>query len=1082
MALTNSERIAKALSLLRDGLRPKCEEVWSSFYGSGWLQVVNSRLHVPEHNANPGDVAFLFKGMKATWKETYGHLFGNAIRALVFELSDVRNKWAHQETFTTDDTIRALDSMERVLDAFGNAKERRAIRDSRFALMRRMFEEQSRSQHRKAAARPTEGRPAAGLTPWREIIVPHSDVASGRFEQAEFAADLSEVAIGNADPEYQDPKAFFTRTYLTEGLRTLLVGAVRRMSGQGGDPVIELQTNFGGGKTHSLIALYHLASGVPAQDLPGISEVLAEEELSLPPRVARAVLVGQMIKPATPEHAEPGIRLHTLWGHLAYQLGGRAGYEMVRTDDEAGTNPGAALKTLFQEFGPAVVLIDEWVAYARQLRDAGVGERLAGGDFDTQFTFAQALTETAAAANNVVVLVSIPSSDIEVGGDRGREALERLKNVVQRKAAQWQPASPDESFEIVRRRLFDPIPADKAKVRDGVIRAFSEMYRKQSADFRPEVSEADYRRRMELSYPIHPELFDRLFGDWSALDKFQRTRGVLRLMALAISQLWQRGDRSLLIMPSNLPMDSPGFVSEIKKYLEEGWDPIIKSDVDGPSALPLVIDNEVARFGQLSAVRRVARTIYMGSAPRPDGSRGVDVKSIVLGCVQPGEPIGRFSDALRRLSGRATHLYVDGAQYWYSLKPNVTRMAADRAASNFTDFDADDLVRGRLVTNRRRGLFVGMHVFPAGPGDVPDEDDGARLVVVDPSNTHHPSDGDSPAIGAAGKLLAQRATGPRFHRNLLVFVAASAPRLEELRAAARMYLAWKSISEEAEALQLTLAQKRQVDTKLAESQKTVASRIDETFIHILTPSQEPGQGDVEWRTSRPSGTGSLAERVSNKLRSEEKLIPEYSGVRVRMDLDAVPLWTDRGDIEVGRLWSAYTDFLYMPRLTAYDVLSGAVGTGVGTFNWADETFAYAEARKDDTWVGVKTNQLVMPARSGLLLRPDVVPTPPVDVGPTPPPGPPPTGGPQPGEGGRPSDGEPKTPTPRRYFYAKFDLDSVRGIRQLQKIMHEITNHLGEDVKLTLEIQADSTDGFDERTRRVVSENASNLEAREAEFE
>ena len=1077
MAMTNSERIARALDLLRDGLRPKCEEVWRSFYGSSWLEVVNGRLHVPERDPDSGDVAFLFKGMKATWNDTYGHMFPNAIRALVFELSDVRNKWAHQRSFTTDDAIRALDSMERVLDAFGSSQERRAVRDARFAVMRRMFEEQSRAERRKTAARPTEGKPTPGLAPWREIIVPHADVASGRFEQAEFAADLSEVADGTADEEYQDPRAFFARTYLTDGLRTLLVGAVRRLSGQGGDPVIELQTNFGGGKTHSLIALYHLASGVPAQDLSGISEALAEEGLTLPPTVARVVLVGQMIKPATPEWVEEGVVLNTLWGHLAYQVGGRAGYEMVRADDEAGTNPGAALKDLFRKFGPAIVLIDEWVAYARQLRDAGVGERLPGGDFDTQFTFAQALTEAAAAADNVVVLVSIPSSDIEVGGERGREALERLKNVVQRKAAQWQPASPDESFEIVRRRLFDPIPDSKERVRDGVIRAFSEMYRSNASDFRPEVGEADYRRRMEQSYPIHPELFDRLFGDWSALDKFQRTRGVLRLMALAISQLWQRGDRSLLIMPGNLPMDSPSFVSEIKKYLEEGWDPIIKSDVDGPNALPLTIDNEVQRFGQLSAVRRVARTIYMGSAPRPDGSRGVDIKSVVLGCVQPGEPITRFPDALRRLSGRATHLYVDGALYWYSLKPNVTRIAADRA-SNFADFDADHLVYSQLNADRRRAAFVGVNVFPEGPGDVPDEDNGVRLVVIDPSSIHHPSDGDSPAIRAASRLLAQRSAGPRFHRNMLVFAAASAPRLEELRAAARKHLAWKSISEEAEFLQLTLAQQRQVETKLAESKKTVKSRIEETFMYILTPWQEPGEGDVQWRTTRPSGTGSLAERVANKLRSEEKLVPEYSAVRVRMNLDEVPLWSDRGDIEISRLWSAYTDFIYMPRLTGFDVLAGAIAQGPVDC-WTGETFAYAEARKDDGWVGVQANRLVTPARSGLLLRPDVVPPPPEKPLS---PGEPPETEPQAAPGG-PSKDEPEQPVRKPgFFYAKFDLNAVRGIHQLQKIMSEITNHLGEDVKLTLEIEADSTDGFDERVKRVVSENATNLGATEAEFE
>ena len=194
-----------------------------------------------------------------------------------------------------------------------------------------------------------------------------------------------------------------------------------------------------------------------------------------------------------------------------------------------------------------------------------------------------------------------------------------------RKAAQWQPASPDESFEIVRRRLFDPITAEQAKVRDGVIRAFSEMYRKHAKEFPSRVGEGEYRRRMELSYPIHPELSTACSWTGRHLRSFSAPGECLRLMALVISQLWQRDDRSLMIMPASLPMDSGPLVSEMKKYLDEGWDPVIKSDVDGENALPLHIDSEFPHFGRLSATRRAARTVYMSSAPRPDGKRGVDI-------------------------------------------------------------------------------------------------------------------------------------------------------------------------------------------------------------------------------------------------------------------------------------------------------------------------------------------------------------------------------------------------------------------------------------------------------------------------
>ena len=1084
MVMANTERVAKALDLLRDGLGPACEDTWRGFYGDGWLQQVNSKLHNPERQPSTGDSAFLFKGIKATWNEVFSHGFGPSVRSLVFEVADVRNRWAHQQSLTSDDTARALDSMERVLEAFGNSDQRDQIRGLRRDLMRQMFEEQSRSERRRTAAKPTEGTPQAGLTPWRDIITPHADVAAGRFEQAEYAADLALVAAGGAEPEYQDPHSFYTRTYITQGLRDLLSGAARRLSSQGGDPVIELQTNFGGGKTHSLIALYHLASGADATKLPGLADVLAEEGLTLPPKVNRAVLVGQMISPSAPERVGGGIRLHTLWGRLAYQLGGKDGYDIVRTDDLAGTSPGAALKTLFERFGPAVVLIDEWVAYARQLRDGtaddGGGERLAGGDFDTQFTFAQALTEAAAAVPNVVVLVSIPASDVEVGGPRGRTALEKLKNVVARKAAQWQPASPDESFEIVRRRLFDPIPTEKARVRDGVIRAFCDMYRARGDKFPTGVGEGEYRRRMELCYPIHPELFDRLFDDWSALDKFQRTRGVLRLMALAISQLWQRDDRSLLIMPGNLPMDFGLLVSEMKKYLEDGWDPVIKADVDGANSLPLRIDRDNSHFGRLSAARRAARTVYMGSAPRPDGRRGVDLKSVVLGCAQPGESPDQFADALRRLSGEATHLYVDGAQYWYSLIPNVTRIAADRASSNYDDRDADDEVRRRIGAQRDRGAFAAVQVFAEGPGDVPDNDDGVRLVILQPDATHSPNDENSPAVALAERILAQREAGPRVNSNLVVFLAAAANRLAELRGATRMYLAWRSIVNDG-SMNLTAHQQRQADSKLAETSKQVDSLIAEAFTLALTPSKQPGTSAIEWQTTRVTTVGDLAERTSHKLASEEKLIGTYSGVRIRMDLDRRNLWSERGDVAANKLWETYARFPYMPRLASRDVLFSAIAHRASTITWLEDTFAYAEAHDGERWVGLHTDEAIPPAPSGLLIHPDRVPET-LDVPETPPAEPP--DGPDGPDGPTGPTVDPPKPTSflPTQFYAQFNLDPVRCIKQLGEIADNISSKLGPDVELVLEIRAKSDEGFDESTRRTVSENANSLGAQSSEFE
>src|SRR4051794_5448127 len=208
MVMPNPERVRLALDHLRDGLQPVCEQTWSGFYGDDWLNVVNNRLNHPDQKPSPHDVAFLFKGMKATWNETFGHHYSPGVRSWVFELTELRNNWAHQNALSSDDVMRGLDTMERVLAEFGNAEQRKAVNQLRKDLQRQVFDEETRSERRKTAAKPTEGQPQAGLTPWREVIQPHQDVASGNFDQAEFAADLYEVYTGDAEPEYSEPKAF----------------------------------------------------------------------------------------------------------------------------------------------------------------------------------------------------------------------------------------------------------------------------------------------------------------------------------------------------------------------------------------------------------------------------------------------------------------------------------------------------------------------------------------------------------------------------------------------------------------------------------------------------------------------------------------------------------------------------------------------------------------------------------------------------------------------------------------------------------------------------------------------------------
>ncbi len=320
------------------------------------------------------------------------------------------------------------------------------------------------------------------LKPWREIAVPHEDVLKGTFLQAEFAADLSRVHDGTATPEYQNPALFFQRTFITEGMRLLLDSVVKRLTGQGGDPVIQLQTAFGGGKTHTLLAVYHMAQGNAfASDLLGIPAILDAAGVTELPRARMVVLDGIKLSPNQPVTRQDGDvkqAICTLWGDLAWQLGKMEGYTLVADADSSGTSPGkAVLETLLARYAPCVILIDELVAYVRQFEE---GKTLTGGSFDSNLSFVQALTEAMKAVPTAVLLASLPQSDKEAGSQRGVAALASLSHYFGRVQALWKPVGTEEAFEIVRRRLFSTIN-DKLAA-ESVCRAFADFYTDNAAD------------------------------------------------------------------------------------------------------------------------------------------------------------------------------------------------------------------------------------------------------------------------------------------------------------------------------------------------------------------------------------------------------------------------------------------------------------------------------------------------------------------------------------------------------------------------------------------------------------------------
>ena len=646
--------------------------------------------------------------------------------------------------------------------------------------------------------------------------------------------------------------------------------------------------------------------------------------------------------------------VRTLWGELAWQLGGRAAFERVRADDERATSPGDALRELFNQYGPCLILIDEWVAYARQLHDAA---DLPAGSFETHFTFAQALTESAKLARQMPgghQPARVRHARLAPRPGRRRGGGRRARAGGPRPAAQRRRAGRGLLAAGQRRGgLRDRAPAavraaDRARAVHGarlggagLLRPLPHPSRRSS---RPSAAKRTMRSASGPPTRSIPRCSTGCTRDWSTLVKFQRTRGVLRLMAAVIHSLWEKGDRNPLILPANLPIDDPRVQFELTRYLSDNWVPVIEKDVDGPNALPLRLDGEVPNLGKYAACRRVARTIYLGSAPTATAAnRGLEDRQIKLGCVMPGESAGRLwrrpAPAERRghlpLPGRRALLVFDPAHgHQDGRGPRRAAQARPRRRGP----------RGRAAAARRpaQGRAISAASTPCrSPGaDVPDDLD-ARLVVLGIDHPYSKEPG-SPAEAAAKAIFEFRGNVPRLYRNTLVFLAVDKTRLQDLDEAVRRYLAWDSILDEKETLDLSPHQVKQAETQRATADSTVTARMPEAYQWLLVPGQATPQSAVEWQAYRLTGQDALAVRASKKLRNDELLVTALAGTRLRMELDRVPLW--RGDhVAVRQLVEDFARYLYLPRLQEPAVLLAAIRDGLGLLLWTQDTFAYADS-------------------------------------------------------------------------------------------------------------------------------------------
>lgn len=1126
MAKSNIEVVRTALESLSAVLDPYIEQVTARYVPAGkdWtvlLAAKDAEKGINGRSYSRTDPQDQFRIITEPIS-SFGYIFNDHLsrgeQGFVGELRTVRSDVAHFKPFSPDDAVRALDTIERVMRAIGAVREADAVRISRLDVLRGSFEQQTRKAVREAIALP--GTADAELPAWREVLKPHPDVASGRYNNAEFAADLYSVAVQqNAAKEYQDPVEFFRRTYLTDGLKELLRRAMDRISGsESANPVINLQTTFGGGKTHSMLAVWHLFSGRALHEFPqAVQDLLVGQHTDVLSRpVRKAALVGNEIPPGTASRKPDGTVVHTLWGELAWQLGGTEGYAIVADADQTGTNPGNLLRELFTTFGPVVVLIDEWVAYARQLPDGyddkdPHARRIAAGLFETQFTFAQALTLAAENVPGTLLLVSVPASegkrpatgegseadaakasDLEVGGQRGRDALERLDNVIRRVAYQWTPATRDESYEIVRRRLFVEPDAKALSSIAAAARRFTDYYRHHQKEFPTGIGEPEYESRIKAAYPIHPELLDRLYSDWSTLEKFQRTRGVLRFMSHVIHQLYQREDPSPLIMAGSVPLDAQPVRSEIVQYVGNAWDAIIQSEIDGEDAVARTVDAERPVLKDRSLALRTARAIFVEATPTLDAAlKGKDRKSITLGVAMPGDVLGNIGSALDGLHEKSSHYYTDDGRYWYDTQPSLNRLAAERA----TRFSSR-AVHGEVATRLKR-VFKGSTdviaevLHPESSSDI-EEADYLRLVVVPPQYTHNGKDKDSTASKWVHDLLRLRGNAPRSNVNTIVAVAADEKQWGTLESAVRSYLAWSSIFNETARLDLTQSAAAQAQSTLETTNRTVDDRLAYTWIWGLHAVQDDPQAPFVVGQVRADGQEkNLTKRIGAKLASVDAAHSYIANRVVRLDIEEFlrARWT-RGFISFTELWTYYCRYPYLHRLRDKSVLVRALEESLLDAAFADAGFALATGFDSATGdflglaVPLEDTEFGPFDDKTLVVRPDlavaqrqrerVKSEPEPELAPTPHPGP----------SVRTTPGPSPMPAPRKIVAnATYSLrhvvdpdgDMATKLQTIAQEILEILRNASPDVlDITLTVDAQKADGFDENTVRAVKQNAEDL--------
>ena len=1081
----NQDALYKALNIYRDAMR---SFVFKSLKAvSGLLAEENIQS---ETDIDINDFPHLFR---RHWNVAFEHRFDpdREVRSAVGVITEARNMVSHPgaEDLPSGYASGRLYEIADMLGQINAPKQKReveAIREKMLSIALIPEETKPKLPRRKTS----------DLSPWRDVILPNNDVIEGTFHKSEFAADLQEVFEGRAKTaEYGETEIFFNQTYITPGLQQLLVNTLKRLSGKGGDPVIQLKTGFGGGKTHSLIALYHLITGANIlRELPTdgeyarlrkeIDKIMEEAEWDpdTPINANLSVLVGTYLSTTDSDKTKQGDPLNTLWGKMADQLGGQDAYDFIREAALKSISPGGKqLDKLFEYVGPSVILVDELVAYVRNVQEVTQ---------ESIYTFFQALTQSVKRSDKVTLVATLPEGKVQAGGEGGISGLEELESILERVDAVSIPLEVDNSFEVVRRRLFGPV-TDETE-RDQTCEAFRKMYQNSRSEYPDGVNDQQYLQRMKDCYPIHPEIFDRLFQDWSVIPGFQKTRGVLRIMATCISRLYQKQDQSLLIMPANLTLDDSSLSVEFTRLLAKSggnWDPVVK-EVDSHGSHTDQIDMRSTVFANVGgAARRIARTIFFGSATG-GAFKGITPQQIHLGVVEPGQSVSTYNDALGRMTGNLYYLYNLDDRYYFHTQENLNKVAIDRA-EQYTDEDIYSEIVSRL--ERAIGLDPSVQVCPTSPSVVEDFEDIQFVILPPQASLPSREKDDDTAHPTALNILKYSGddeSKQRIFKNTLLYITAKRDDVRELKNLVKNFLAWDSImnGDVLHSKLSNLAGTRLDQTKknLESAEDSVSTTLFKAYRWGLVPTQNDPQksdydfSDIMTKTDNPR----IVPRMRDQFISEDIIIREIAPSVFTEKLQQY-IWSNSAYqkyIEIDTLCELMAQNVYMPRLRDRSVLSTCIKDGVlaGTFGFAHDYI-------DGDYVNFRFKENVGALRiekgtTAILINPELAkiikeeeekrravepPKPEPDTQ---------AEEEDESQGTSPEPPQPKGPT-QVVVIKTLQLES--SFDEIKVIQDEIVRTLhadGGEVKIEIVVTADKSEGFSENTARSVKLNSEHIDA------